>query len=341
MDEHEHSGTTAMIDKALKKWSRHQPHAGRDMKNLNRREFTSGALAALAGAALGRPAAAAPQAGLPTVRWGKFHISRVLVGHNPFKGISHFSPELSKEMREYFSSDSRRGPELLRRCQQLGINTWQGGSEICERILREFYASGGAMQWIPTFYSQPGKGKAELARILAMDPKPIAVQHFGGTTDSLYAQGKMDQVLDTLKMLHDAGLMVGLCSHRSEALAYAADKGWELDFYQCCFYRVSSSLKPPVKNAPPRPRGEHGEIYEDEARQAMVKFIRQVSQPCIAFKVLAGNRHCSTARTIQAALRFAYQHIKPTDVVLLGMWQKYKDQVAENVACIRQILGVA
>ena len=161
-----------MIDKALKKRSRHQPHAGRNMKNLNRREFTNGALAALAGAALGQPAAAAPQAGLPTVRWGKFHISRVLVGHNPFKGTSHFSPELSKEMREYFSSGSRRGPELLRRCQQLGINTCQIGSEMCERILRDFYASGGSMQWIPTFYSKPGEGKTELCGSWPWTPSP-------------------------------------------------------------------------------------------------------------------------------------------------------------------------
>jgi hypothetical protein len=37
------------------------------------------------------------------------------------------------------------------------------------------------------------------------------------------------------------------------------------------------------------------------------------------------------------ALRFAFQNIKPTDVVLVGMWQKYKDQAAENVALARKI----
>ncbi len=31
---------------------------------------------------------------------------------------------------------------------------------------------------------------------------------------------------------------------------------------------------------------------------------------------------------------------EPTDGVFLGMWQKYKGQVAENVACAQRILGV-
>jgi hypothetical protein len=310
------------------------------MNPMNRREFSGGVLATLAGTMLDLPAAAdVQQAALPTVRWGKYDISRLLLGQNPIKGISHFSPELSKEMREFFESDPRNGPKLLRRCEQLGINTCQMANESCEQILRGYYAAGGKMQWIPTFYSKPGEGKAELARILAMDPRPIAVQHFGSTTDNLHKQGKLDTALDTLKMLHDAGLLVGLCSHQHEVLAYAADKGWEVDFYQCSFYRVSSSLKPAVAGAPPRPRGERGDIYEDEARQAMVRFIRQVSKPCIAFKVLAGNRHCGTPEALQAALRFAFQQIKPSDVVLLGMWQKYKDQAAENVGYVRQILG--
>jgi len=193
------------------------------------------------------------------------------------------------------------------------------------------------MQWIATFYSKPGEGKAELERILKMDPKPIGAQHFGNTTDSLARQKKLDTVKDTLKMFRDAGLLVGLCSHTHEVIDYAENKGWDVDFYQCCFYRVNSSLRPPAGK--PRVRGELGEIFEDEARQAMVKVIRQVSKPCIAFKVLAGNRHCGTPEAMERALRLAYEKIKPTDVVLLGMWHKYKDQVAENVSYARKILN--
>ena len=63
-----------------------------------------------------------------------------------------------------------------------------------------------------------------------------------------------------------------------------------------------------------------------------------MAKPCIAFKVLGANRHCGTTAAVEAALRFAFQNIKPTDVVLVGVWQKYKDQVAENVGCVQRVL---
>jgi hypothetical protein len=80
-------------------------------------------------------------------------------------------------------------------------------------------------------------------------------------------------------------------------------------------------------------------MYEEEARRAMTQTIRQVSKPCIAFKVLAAGRHCESAETVEAALRYAYENIKPTDVVLVGMWQKYKDQARENIDSVRKILA--
>jgi len=314
------------------------------MSAINRRQFATNTLAAL-GATILAPgiAKAAPaerqQATLPVVRWGRYDITRVLVGHNPVKGTSHFSPELSKEMAQWFADGHPlHGRELLQRSEKLGINTCQVGSPLLEEVLRAHYAAGGKMQWIATFYSKPGEGKPELERILKMDPKPIGVQHFGGTTDSLAKQGKLDRVKENLKMFRDAGLLVGLCSHNHEVIDYAENNSWDVDFYQCCFYRVKSSLRPPAAQPAELPRNETGEIFEEEARQAMVKVIRQVSKPCIAFKVFAGNRHCATAERVEAALRFTFKNIKPNDVVLLGMWQKYKDQVAENVGYVRKIL---
>ena len=45
-----------------------------------------------------------------------------------------------------------------------------------------------------------------------------------------------------------------------------------------------------------------------------------------------------TDQTLEAALRFAFEHIKASDVVCVGMWQKYKDQVAQDVALVNNIL---
>lgn len=301
------------------------------MNSLHRREFAQQTLAALGAAALGPTpagAAAVPMSeSLPTVRWGRHELSRVLVGHNPLKGQSHFSSELNREMRDWFS-DAEHGLQLLRRCEQLGINTCQMGGQPIEDLLRRHYASGGRLQWIATFYSAPGQGREELKRILQMEPRPIGIQHFGNTSDQLLRQGKIEQARETLKMLRDTGLQVGLGSHNHEVIDYAESHAWDVDFYQCCFYRCSFGLV----------RRGGGEVFDEEARQSMVKTIRQVSKPCIAFKVLGANRHCGTAAAVENALRFALQQIKPRDVILLGMWQKYKDQVAENVGYVQRML---
>jgi hypothetical protein len=303
------------------------------MGRINRRQFTSAALATVGATVLGQStsAAQAPQAKLPTVRWGKYEITRVLVGHNPLKGTSHFSRELDAEMSEWFDDGHVHGRELLRRCEQQGINTCQMGGTNMEELLQAHYAEGGSLQWIATFYSKPGEGKEELARILKMRPRPIGAQHFGATSDSLMREGKIDQALDTLKMLRGAGLLVGLCSHNHEVIDYAEQRGWDVDFYQCCFYHSTDGLS----------RKDGSEVFEESARRSMVKTIQQVSKPCIAFKVLGANRHCQTPAGVGRALRFALQNIKPTDVVLLGMWQKYKDQVAQNVGYVRKILATA
>ena len=301
------------------------------MQSITRRQFTTAALAGVGVPLLAASSGAQPQPapGLPKVRWGRFEIARLLVGHNPIKGTSHFSSELSREMREWFDDGHRHAKTMLGRCEASGINTCQMGAIQIEELLRAHYAEGGQLQWIATFYSRPGQGKEELARILKMEPRPIGAQHFGATSDRLMREGKIDQALDTLKMFRDAGLMVGLCSHNHEVIDYAESKGWDVDFYQCSFYHSTDGLKPK----------QRGEVFEDETRQAMVKTIQQVSKPCIAYKVLAGNRHCQTPADVERALRFAYEHIKPSDVVLVGMWQKYKDQVAENVSFVRKILA--
>jgi hypothetical protein len=62
-----------------------------------------------------------------------------------------------------------------------------------------------------------------------------------------------------------------------------------------------------------------------------------VSKPCIAFKILAAGRHCNSPQEIEAAFRYAFRNIKASDVVLVGIWQKHRDQASENVAIVRPV----
>ena len=294
------------------------------MHEINRREFVSSSLAALGTAAVCGSVQGKEPAGqkLPAVKWGNCQISRLLVGHNPLKGQSYSSGELDKEMREWFKPDAGHDVELLVRCQQVGINTCQLGAASMEAVLRRFYAGGGKMQWISTFYSKPGKAKDELKRILQMEPKPIGFQQWGQIGDDLLAAGKIDSLQENMKMLRDTGLLVGLGAHDPRVIEHAEEKGWDVDFYQCCFYHR-----------------RHGKQWNDGERQRMVKVIGKVSKPCIGFKVLAGNRHTKTPQDVFDALKLAFDAMKPSDVVLLGMWRKHKDQPGENRELACKILG--
>ena len=72
----------------------------------------------------------------------------------------------------------------------------------------------------------------------------------------------------------------------------------------------------------------------------MCKVIRQVAKPCLGFKILAAGRKCGSTESVQAAFKFGYQNIKPTDVLIVGMFPKYKDQITENAEHTRRFAGV-
>jgi hypothetical protein len=307
-----------------------------DTAPISRRAFAAATFAGLGSAVLASELQIDQAPLLPTVRWGQYDITRILVGHNPIKGMSHQTAELNREMRDYFA-DPARGVSLLQRCQSLGINACQVGfrpnETYVEDMLRAHYAAGGRLHWIATFYSQPDdreSSRRELARLLTMQPPPIGVQQVGNTSDALFKRGRIDLSLENLKRFRDAGLLVGFGTHNHEVIDYAENRGWDVDFYQCCFYRSLFGLDPAKAGR---------EMYEAEDRNAMTRTMRQVSKPCIGFKVLAAGRHCGSIQDIETALRHAFQHIKPTDVILLGMWQKYRDQVSENVTLARRILN--
>ena len=269
---------------------------------------------------------------LPRVQWGEHRVSRLLVGHNPLKGQSHHTDELSAEMREWFDPGLGHDLELLRRCEECGINTVQFGGGAMHSLLRRHAEQGGRIQWIATFYDGPGEFEEELKGILSVDPKPIGIQYFGERTDSAFLSGRMGEVREKLKRLRESGLLIGVCSHLADAVDHVESEGWDVDFYQTCFYAVYSHAREQKID-----RGK--ELYDDADREKMVRVIKQASKPCMAFKVLAANRSCGSAEEVASALRFAYGNIKETDVVLVGMWQKHKDQVTENARLAREILS--
>ena len=269
---------------------------------------------------------------LPTVQWGPHHITRLIVGHNPLKGHSHHTKALDAEMAEWFKATPQHGLDHLRRCQEVGINTAQFGGPGMLSLLREFHRQGGAMQWIATFYNKGGDKQKELDAILAMEPRPLGIQYFGERIDEMFIEKRMHQAKDWFKKIRDGGVMAGVCTHMPEVVDYVESAGWEIDFYQTCFHTVYSH-----SDAGAIDRGS--EKFLDADRDRMTAAIRRTSKPCIAFKILAANRKCGDDQSLTAAFRYAFDNIKPTDVVAVGMWQKHKDQIGQNAAIVESLLA--
>jgi hypothetical protein len=103
-----------------------------------------------------------------------------------------------------------------------------------------------------------------------------------------------------------------------------------------CFYNLARQYK----SAPAEDQNAYARDKfpgTDPAR--MARTLRAVKKPCIAFKLMAASRNCTTPESTRKAFEFAFANIKPTDMVDVGIFQKYKNQVVENAAFVRDILA--
>ena len=93
-----------------------------------------------------KPADATP---MPQISLGKYSISRLIVGCHDIDGGSHMSPFLDKEMHDYYTPE--RAVKTLRRCEEVGINAWQGHERgTLLGIYNRFRKSGGKMYLLRT-----------------------------------------------------------------------------------------------------------------------------------------------------------------------------------------------
>ena len=56
------------------------------------------------------------------------------------------------------------------------------------------------------------------------------------------------------------------------------------------------------------------------------------------FKILGAARRCASDRDITDAFREAFDNIKPCDAVIVGMFQKHRDQIKFNSDTVKSIL---
>lgn len=306
--------------------TRKQPHA------LGRRDFMiasgAGAVAAMAGQAAG----ARPHAGglLPTIPLGPHRVTRLILGGNPIYGHSHFNRLYSQHLIDYHTPE--RVVSLVRHAVRCGINTWQ--NSFTERTVSDVLRcreEGIQFHWLllgkPDWYGRP-----EIIRHAA-SYGPIGIAPHGALAERLRRENRLGELRDMLKRIRDEGVLVGLSCHNPELVDMAEAEGWDVDYYMCCLYYLT------------RPREEFrellgevplGEIYLPSDRLRALETVRRAGKPCLVYKVLAAGRLNLSPPAVRRTLHDTLSAIKPTDAMIVGMFQEFGDQVAMNARFVRE-----
>ncbi len=269
---------------------------------------------------------------LPTIPLGTHQVTRLIIGGNPFSGNSHQNAQRDREMTEYYTMP--RLQATLDECWRQGINTVQSrGDRHQMRMILEHRLRGGQMQWIAQTASEFADIRANIRLIASYEP--IAIYHHGTDTDNAWHAGRIDEIADIVKAIKDTGLPAGVGTHIPEVIEYAEEHQWETDFYMGCFYNLARGYK----SAPATDRNAYAkECFSPDDPDRMTATLRQVDKPCLGFKILAAGRRCADENSVKEAFRYAYNNLKPTDAVVVGMFQKYSNQVAQNATIVRSLL---
>ena len=304
--------------------------------STSRRDFLHQAagLAACVGAAA--PAAAdKPAKGdplLPTIKLGPHQVTRLIIGGNPIYGYSHFNRLLSRHLTDWHTP--QRVVELLRRCEQAGITAWQ--NSYAERTLADlerYREGGGRMHWLclgkPDWDEHPERVD-DAAR-----HRPIGIAPHGALAERLHRQNRLRVLRDLLQRIRDRGVLVGLSAHNPALIQVAEEQQWDVDYYMCCLYyltRPRDELRKLLGGTVPL-----GEVYLPDDPPRMFKAIRSVKKPCLAYKVLAAGRRIGSPAEVRSCFEAALKNVKPTDALIVGMYQQFGDQVGDNAAAVREI----
>jgi hypothetical protein len=297
-----------------------------------RRQFLSAAAATAAVSAAEGPKAPL----LPTVKFGKTEVTRLIVGTNPFMGYSHFNGILDRFMRDWYTEDRRA--EVLHNCERAGINTWQlHYHKDTITMLERHRAEGGKLN---TFLLSDFEMHKDFSMIPGLAKLGfIGMAHHGNRTDEAFRAKDMSRVHEFTRRVRDTGAMVGVSTHNPEVVDWIESAGWDLDYYMTCMYRVSRT----ADEARALLGGERplGETFLEKDPERMTAVVRKTRRPCLAFKVMGAGRNGWAPEQVEAAFRFAYRNIKPSDAVIIGMCPRFKDEIAENTSIVRKIHSLA
>ncbi len=270
---------------------------------------------------------------IPTVDFFGSRISRLIVGGNPFCGHTYIVKTVSTDdMLDFYTA--QHIVDALFKAEDAGYKTFLPiADDFMLRVIRQYKKEGGRMNWIAQTHPPI---MLEVNIRLIMNLEPIAIFHQGTVTDNLIEAGQLDELLKNIETIRKSGVPAGICTHVPETVLRAEKEEWGADFYMCCLH----NMRKKVKYESSFITGVTHEFdFDMEDRPKMLSAIRSVQKPCIAFKILAGGTIADTPTKIKNAFSETFSNIKPGDAAVVGVFQRDKNQLAENARLTEEILN--
>jgi len=298
-------------------------------ENFNRRQLFTNSLVSSAAVAL---AAAKTSAGsiadFPTGRIGNLKISRLIIGGNQFSGWSH-SRDLPY-LRDLFLAygSEARIMDTLELCEEMGINTMLCGAS--QHLNKYWKERGGKIQWIAQVHPKTTDLTTNIKR--AIDNGAAAAYVQGGVGDSFVKGGRVDLLGKAVDFIKQNGIPAGIGGHSVEVPIAVEKAGIKPDFYMKTLHHGNYWSATPKEqrvdfNVDSGSLLDHDNIWSITPEKT-IEFMKTVSKPWIAFKVLA-------AGAIHPREGFKYAFENGADFVCVGM---FDFQIRENVLIAKDIL---
>ncbi len=257
---------------------------------------------------------------LPTVDFCGLTVTRLILGANPFGGYSHQNTARDTNMRSYYTVE--RIKETWARAEAAGINTMVTNNETPHvlQAVREYLGAGGNLQWIAQINLRE---KTDMAGCIdeAIEIGCRALYFHGARVDDAYQRQDAAMLRSWCDYARRRGVPVGVAGHAPEAHLWVNSLDL-VDFHAVCFFNCGSL------------HTGQGDKFKLADVARAVACIRTISKPCIGYKIMGAGRIDALM-----AFEYAFENIKPTDVVNVGMHRGDKDNmVEENVAMVQRIL---
>lgn len=258
---------------------------------------------------------------LPTVEFCGLNVTRLIIGANPFGGYSHQCKERDAAMVGYYTPE--RIKETWARAEAAGINTFVANNETPHVIktVEEYIAGGGALRWIAQINNNAHPNMEEaIDRAVAIGCKAFFIH--GGIVDRLYTEGDEATLRAWVAYARGHNVPVGVAGH-APATHYWVDSLDLVDFHVVCFFNCGSL------------HAGKGHKFRLSDVIAAAECCQRIAKPCIGYKIMAAGRIDATM-----AFEYAFDNIKPTDAVNVGMHRGDNDNmVEENAEAVRGLLG--